>query len=215
MECFGSLAMNKTTVVCFGDSITMCAAEAEADRWTARLAFLLERHFPGKYDVFNRGIGGNTTALALDRIVTDVLALKPAMVLVEFGINDAYVYPWCRSPRVGLADYRRNLGEIVRLVRATKALPVLIVNHPLTLCGHLHSQGNGAAIGKNLEPYHEAVREIACTEGVPSIDLPRIMAEENLPPESLHSSDGVHLSPHGNRVYAELVFEHFFKNGAA
>ena len=103
-------------IVCFGDSITQGQGLAENHRWTARLAFLLEERFPGRFDVFNKGVGGNTTALALDRIQTDVLPLLPAIVLIEFGINDAYVYPWCRTPRVGLKDFRANLEEIIRQV---------------------------------------------------------------------------------------------------
>ncbi|XHR31075.1 MAG: SGNH/GDSL hydrolase family protein [Chthoniobacteraceae bacterium] len=201
--------MNRQNVVCFGDSITMCLGEAEANRWTACLAFLLEGRFPGEYDVFNKGVGGNTTALALDRIVTDVIALKPAIVLVEFGINDAYTYPWCRTARVGLDEYRKNIGEIVRQVREENAQVVLIINHPITLRKDQHPQGNGVAVGQNLEPYNEALRQIACKEKLPSIDLSRLLEKEKI--DGFHSEDGVHLSPAGNHLYAKLVFESYFQ----
>ena len=92
--------MKKKRIICFGDSITQCQGFAEADRWTARLAFLLEKKLPGQWEVYNRGVGGNTTAMALDRFQTDVLPLLPGFVIIEFGINDAYVLPWCRTPRV-------------------------------------------------------------------------------------------------------------------
>jgi len=76
-------------IICFGDSITHAQNYAEADRWTTHLAFHLEEAAPGAYEVFNRGIGGNTTSLALDRIQIDVIPLLPGSVLVEFGINGA------------------------------------------------------------------------------------------------------------------------------
>jgi len=60
-------------VVFMGDSIT--------DGWR------LEEAFPGKPYV-NRGISGQTTAQMLVRFYPDVLALKPAAVVVFAGTND-------------------------------------------------------------------------------------------------------------------------------
>ncbi len=60
-------------VVFLGDSIT--------DGW--RLA----QYFPGKPYV-NRGIGGQTTPQMLVRVFPDVIALKPAVLLVFAGTND-------------------------------------------------------------------------------------------------------------------------------
>lgn len=63
----------KGRVVFMGDSIT--------DGW--RLA----DSFPGKPYV-NRGIGGQTTAQMLVRMYPDVIALKPAAVIIFAGTND-------------------------------------------------------------------------------------------------------------------------------
>ena len=60
-------------VVFIGDSIT--------DGWR------LEDSFPGKLYV-NRGISGQTTAQMLVRFYPDVLALKPAAVVIFAGTND-------------------------------------------------------------------------------------------------------------------------------
>lgn len=198
--------MSRTPLVCFGDSITECAGYSETDRWPARLAFLLESRSPGKFNVHNRGIGGNTTALALDRIDRDVLPLLPGIVLIEFGINDAYVFPGHRIPRVSLHDYGRNIREIVRLV-SEKGRPVVILNHPVTGEQHLHRQGNGGSIANNLAPYQDALREIVCGQRLACVDLPRLFREQDISPELFLSSDGVHLSPEGNGIYARLVFE--------
>ena len=110
---------------------------AEADRWTTQLAFQLEKASPDGFEVFNRGIGGNTTALALDRIQNDVIPLLPGLVLIEFGINDAYVFPWAKIPRVALSGYMENLAEILRQVRAAHGEAVLIINHQDSLSGGL------------------------------------------------------------------------------
>jgi lysophospholipase L1-like esterase len=63
----------KDRVVFMGDSIT--------DGWK------LAESFPGKPYV-NRGIGGQTTAQMLVRMYPDVIALKPAAVIVFAGTND-------------------------------------------------------------------------------------------------------------------------------
>ncbi|MFA6959448.1 MAG: SGNH/GDSL hydrolase family protein [Opitutaceae bacterium] len=197
--------MNKTRIVCYGDSITQGAGLAEADRWTARLAFDLEQREPDRFSVYNRGVGGNTTALALDRFNADLAPLLPALVLIEFGINDAYVYPWSRRPRVSLAEYVRNLHEIVRAVQAAAAMPILIINHPLTLLRKLHPQGNGKSLRENLAPYSTATRRLATRHKIHLIDLPALVRRERIRPATLLASDGVHLSDEGNRVYARLV----------
>ena len=60
-------------VVFLGDSIT--------DGWK------LDRYFPGKPYV-NRGISGQTTPQMLVRVFPDVVALKPAALIVFAGTND-------------------------------------------------------------------------------------------------------------------------------
>jgi lysophospholipase L1-like esterase len=60
-------------VVFFGDSIT--------DGWK------LDQYFPGKPYV-NRGISGQTTAQMLVRMFPDVIALKPAALILLAGTND-------------------------------------------------------------------------------------------------------------------------------
>jgi lysophospholipase L1-like esterase len=206
-----SLTENHRRVVCFGDSITHAQDCAEADRWTTQLAFQLEQASPGRFEVFNRGIGGNTTALALDRIQNDVISLLPGLVLIEFGINDAYVFPWAKIPRVALPGYMENLAEILRQVRAAQGEAVLIINHPITTRTDQHPQGNNKSVGANLEPYSQEARAWARNENLTVIDLPELLKQEVVSMEEFWSDDGVHLSPLGNRLYANFVFSSLVK----
>ena len=68
----------KDRVVFFGDSIT--------DAWGNAAAFK-PAFFPGK-PYLDRGIGGQTTPQMLIRFQQDVVALKPAAVLILAGTND-------------------------------------------------------------------------------------------------------------------------------
>jgi L-alanine-DL-glutamate epimerase-like enolase superfamily enzyme len=74
-------------------------------------------------------------------------------------------------------------------------------------CGLSHPQGNGLPAGQNLEPYNDAARECAIQSCVPSIDLPRLLAARDAPLDSFWSEDQIHLSPSGNRLYAQPIFE--------
>ena len=63
-------------------------------------------HLDG-YDLVNRGIGGETTAQMIHRFDTDVLALKPKVVVIQSGINDL-VAAGLASPAAA-ARYRDNV----------------------------------------------------------------------------------------------------------
>ena len=94
-------------VVCFGDSVTGVYYHTGSRRaYADMLAVALRRTYPRAVSVtINAGVSGNTTRDALARIDRDVLAHRPTLVTVMFGLND--------MTRVPLDEYRKNLGEIV------------------------------------------------------------------------------------------------------
>jgi lysophospholipase L1-like esterase len=69
---------NEKRVIFFGDQVT--------ERWGQGSA----KFFPGQ-TYLNRGIAGQTTAQMLVRFRQDVVALKPAVVVIEGGMNDLLV----------------------------------------------------------------------------------------------------------------------------
>jgi lysophospholipase L1-like esterase len=176
--------MTTTNIVCFGDSITHARAFAEGDRWPTILQFKLSAWRPGAYKVYNRGIGGNTTAQGLERVNEDVLPYLPGFLLVQFGFNDCNIRPWSRVSRVGLEDYRKNLREFHRIAAAHESVCAFVVNH---------------------SPSRDTEEYLAPNDK--TIDLPRIMQEQQIDILSLVSEDGEHLSVEGNHLYADMVFE--------
>ncbi|MGH8582531.1 MAG: SGNH/GDSL hydrolase family protein [Gammaproteobacteria bacterium] len=152
-------------IVCFGDSITEGAEFPTDERWTTRLAAHLERRAPGRYRVYNRGVGGETSALALQRYASAVRPLRPSVVLVEYGLNDANVYDWTDQPRVALDRYADNLACIAGWVREDGGRCILIVNHSL---GRVRGrQGNGGDYLANFAPYNARVIAVARTLNTP------------------------------------------------
>ncbi len=190
-------------IICFGDSVTHAAGFAEADRWPSILQQRLEDAHPGRFKVYNRGVGAQTTALGNDRFETDVLALMPGLVLVEFGFNDAHTPAWTELPRVGLAEFRARLAEFHRVITARGGRCVLIVNH--TTRKHDLPQGNGRTYEANLAPYNLAIRDLAAELDADTIDLPALMTAQHVDLDTFLAADGLHLTPAGNHVYADLV----------
>jgi lysophospholipase L1-like esterase len=194
-------------IVCFGDSITHARAFAEGDRWPTILQFKLNAWQPAAYKVYNRGIGGNTTAQGLERVDEDVLPYLPGFLLVQFGFNDSNIRPWSQVSRVGLEDYRKNLRELHRIAAAHKSQCAFIVNHLPARDTEKNIAPNGKTYSANFAPYNVAVRQVAEELGAPTIDLPRIMQKRQIETDALVSEDGAHLSIQGNHLYADMVFE--------
>ncbi len=94
----------RQVVVCFGDSLTAGYGVDAEESYPSRLQADLDRD-GYHYRVVNMGISGETTKDGLSR-VDRVLAIKPAIVVVEFGGNDGL-------RGIPVASSRANLDAIV------------------------------------------------------------------------------------------------------
>jgi lysophospholipase L1-like esterase len=168
------------TLVAFGDSTT-------APRGNLVIyANLLQQQLPGTR-VINAGVGGNSTALARKRFEQDVLAHDPALVIIQFGINDAAVDVWqgATQPRVSLADYAQNLTFFVQtLVGASRrdaqrgAAVILMTPNPMAWTDELRAMYGKPPYDPNdpdgfnvlLKVYAQKMRDIATAEDVPLVD---------------------------------------------
>jgi len=192
-------------IICFGDSITHASEFAITNQWPALLQNKLDDWRPHTYNVYNKGIGGDTTALALDRFLEDVIPLLPGVLLVQFGINDSDHREWTHIPRVGIEEFKKNLTEFHRLCTKRNGRCVFIVNHPLGI-GSVR-QGNRRSLRTNYAPYNDAIRETASELGAPIIDLPLLITRRRIRLKDFLQEDGIHLMPHGNHLYADMVFK--------
>ena len=98
----------RAVLVCFGDSLTAGLGTGQGQSYPDYLRGDLDAlHY--RYRVVNEGISGNTTKDGVERL-PEVLALHPAVAVVEFGGNDGL-----RGLRID--DTRANLDEIVRTLK--------------------------------------------------------------------------------------------------
>jgi lysophospholipase L1-like esterase len=201
-------------IIMFGDSTT-----AERPGSVDKVyAFRVAEALPGigsSLSVHNAGVPSNTTREARRRLARDVLAHKPRVVVIQFGINDAAVDVWKKPPattsRVPLAEYEQNLRTIITELRGAGARPVLMTTNPTRWTSRLRGiygkppyrpdapDGFDAPV---LSRYNESVRRLAAELSAPLVDVHGAFSTRN--PDKL-LLDGMHPNDEGHRLIAELL----------
>src|SRR5260370_41838465 len=103
-------------IVCFGDSLTAGYGTEPGKSYPDYLQTDLDAK-GYQYRVVNEGVSGNTTKDGVQR-VDSIVAMKPAIVIVEFAGNDGL-----RGFRI--EDSRANLDQIVGTLKTSGARIVL------------------------------------------------------------------------------------------
>ena len=103
-------------IVCFGDSLTAGLGTDPGQSYPDYLQSDLDAR-GYHYRVVNQGISGNTTKDGVERLNT-ILALHPAVAVVEFGGNDGL-------RGLPISDSRANLDHIVQTLKASGAKVIL------------------------------------------------------------------------------------------
>lgn len=210
-------------VVFLGDSIT------QQRLYTTYIESYLLTRYPGRKFTFrNSGWGGDTAWLrqrtqgtdmtdaklfmlqgaeqeaALVRMVThgltrDVLPLRPSVVLIDFGMNDA------RRGEAALPVYVRSHAELAAQLRKAGARPVILTASPEERSQE--GQPGGSAYNVMLEKYSAALKELAEREKLPFsdqfhpyVDLINRARKQDAAFKSM--PDGVHPFPSGHLVMA-------------
>lgn len=181
------------TIVAFGSSSTEGAGASAPDRtYPARLEAALRAKWPEMVlKVWNRGIGGETTEKMLARLDTDVLAIRPALVIWQLGANEAL-------RRVDPATMVAPLHDGLRRLAAAGADVVLMDNQQSP---RMMAVGNQAAYLAVLR--HEVV--------IPEVSLfsRTILMHEwaatSVTGGQMIGQDGIHHTDHGYECLAQAL----------
>jgi lysophospholipase L1-like esterase len=180
----GPPAPGERRVVFMGNSIT--------DGW----ARYFGEEFPGKPYV-GRGISGQTTPQMLVRFRQDVIALKPAVVVILAGTNDI---AGNTGPST-LEMIEDNLASMSELAQANGIKVVLASVLPV----YDYPWKPGLEPAQKIITLNTWIRQYAAAHGAVYLDYHSAMADARQGMRKELSSDGVHPNEAGYRVMAPLA----------
>jgi len=171
-------------VVFMGNSIT--------EGWQKYFATM----FPDKPYV-NRGIGGQTTPQMLVRFRQDVIALKPAVVVILAGTNDI---AGNTGPST-LEMIEDNLASMAELAQANGIRVVLSSVLPV----YDYPWKPGLEPAQKIVSLNAWMKQYAASHGAVYLDYHTPMADERQGMRADLASDGVHPNEAGYRIMAPLA----------
>ncbi len=174
-------ADNRPVVVAFGDSLTQGVS---GESYPAYLQGMLNQN-GYRYRVENQGVSGDTTSDGLARI-ENVVAEKPALVILEFGGNDGL-------RGIPVEETKKNLDQMIGKLRAAKI--------PLALAGITLPPNYGPDYVKPFTAMYPELAKKYRLRFLPFLlihvyDKPKLM-----------QPDGIHPNEQGNKIVAQDVFE--------
>lgn len=182
------------TILAFGDSLTARSG------WVNMLGAHIGT------EVINAGVGGDTTVNGMARFEKDVLAKKPDVALICFGMNDQAQVISSGKPNISLAAYTANLTHFVTELQKIGTDVILICPHDAyNGAGYYVSGSYGLdyAYG-NMKDFCEAMRQVAIEYQCDIIDIYAETQDEDMR-AFLNAGDGIHQSTTGHTLWTEYV----------
>ena len=185
--------------VAFGDSITEGYGVARG--FVSYLAeFIRKADAHHTWKVLNRGMSGETSREALYRLEADVLAEKPDLVTINFGVNDAF-------SGISPDSFKDILGRMISPIREGGCRLLVLLSSEVIPEPWAERQ---------VGPYWDAMRTAAEDGGAVYADVNgywRKELENGRPEEELIIRGDLHPNEEGHRLIAETVFKTIKANG--
>jgi len=160
--------------------------------------FLRQRYTSQTPVVINCGQRGEVTAQGYARLIGELPVWQPDVVLILEGVNDL---PSGSSPRGG--DIIGNLRSDIQLAKGAGAKVFLSTMTPIAHQGFRVDQTQRA----NVAPMNAQIRGLAAEQGVPLVDAEAAFLAQSDYETTLIDSDGLHCTPAGHRLIAQLFFD--------
>ena len=171
-------------IVFFGDSIT--------EGWkTIHPDFFSDKSY------INRGINGQTTSQMLLRFRSDVIELKPKIVVILAGTNDI-------AENTGPTPPNIILGNLISMCELAKANNIKVV-----LCSILPAYDypwrTNMEPADKIEALNTQIIKYSITNDISYIDYYSAMVDDQKGLKSIYSEDGVHPNKDGYSVMEPIV----------
>lgn len=186
-------------IYCFGDSITFGACDTERGGWVERLRS--ERLAPAgaEVQIFNLGIGGETTRMMRSRLKPELeTRLNPSarsLITLAYGANDAAE---CDGQLlVPPGEYVENLSWAIDQARQRSCEVWLLNVTPVAPAADGVRAPSGRLRSNDVVlRYNEALRELSQRTSVGLIDVNGAFRKHEL--ASLFVADGLHPNAQGH-----------------
>ena len=168
----------------------------------------------------NRGNGGDTLLNMASRWNKDVLDLKPDLLSILIGVNDAghETGAWPEPRRfTSVLEYDRLLRVLLQKARSRNPDLLLILGIPVVYPG-MRTRGQVPAWSQNCAERGKILRNIAEDFGAIIVDYPRVFqAAQKRAPISYWFWDGIHPTSSGHGLMASAWYDaiqkmKFYKN---
>jgi len=157
--------------------------------------------------VYNKGRCGQNSGIARNAFNADALSLepKPNFALIYIGMNDV-INDKFFTP---LDQYIENVAWMVDQSRKAGIKPVICTIHHCVEAEvykhHSRDKFGDETVNAKMDRYNAALRKLAADQKIDLADFGAVA--ERTPQSEYLSSDGVHLTPSGNRLLAKTFFD--------
>jgi len=169
------------TIVCMGDS------HIPVTNWPASLDYLLESSYPyAEYNTIGSGVPGQRAFEGVRRFDSSVAIYNPAIIVIGYGTNDV---------GSGTSLFASGMTE---LISKAKSIGATVIVHSI---GYIDTDKQPWK--KDYQSYNLVLQDICANNGVPYLDIYGPMSGD---PGRYIAADGLHWTPEGGALVANLVF---------
>lgn len=194
-------------ILIFGDSITYGAWDTEGG-WVERLKHnfhteVMESKGTVKRQIFNLGIGGDTSTKILRRISAEIEARRsakwPLVLVFTFGANDERFLNG--KPETSIEEFTKNTEQIIAIAKQYTDKILFVGSAPLS--EQRLDFGGSEYSDERIKEYEQITRDIVANANIPFVPIRPIFEAAEL--ETLFSHDGLHPNDKGHQLIAETV----------
>ena len=149
-----------------------------------------------------KGIASNRTYHVYDRLTADCISLKPDVVIMLIGVNDAWEnYVPEKYPPL-LRPMEPHIREIYRRLRTELPNTQILYLMPFLI----DAVEEKFPYHKTLDEFREVLKSIALENGATVLDLQEVFyqAQKSIEPVKL-AVDGIHPTNLGHKVMADAI----------
>lgn len=201
----------KLKVIFLGDSITQAGVSPNG-YITKMDSLILQQGLSDKYQLMGAGISGNKVYDLYLRLESDVLDKNPDVVVIYVGVNDVW-HKTTSGTGTDADKFEKFYRAIIKKIQDKNSKVIVCTPALIGEKNDWSNQQDG-----DLNRYSNIIRNIAQTMNLPLVDLRKATTtyllnnNPNNTAKGIITTDGVHLTPFGNIMVAQQIWDTLYAN---